>query len=103
MPGGRTRREALVSRGKKFVAVSLLTFIALVVVGAAWGHHGPADTTGTSTLTNSYTTVLGGAGKEPVSQVGLNHIANAAGHAAISVNFTWVLITGFLVLFMQVG
>src|SRR5690242_6184414 len=30
-------------------------------------------------------------------------MANEAGHARVAVNFTWTLITGFLVLFMQVG
>ena len=34
------------SKGKKFVALSLMTFIVLIVLGAMWGHHSPADTTG---------------------------------------------------------
>ena len=39
----------------------------------------------------------------PVSQAGLNQLASQTGHVAVSVNFTWTLLTGFLVLFMQVG
>src|SRR5207344_629212 len=39
----------------------------------------------------------------PVSQVGLNQLANETGHLRVSINFTWLLLTGFLVLFMQVG
>src|SRR6202008_3005699 len=39
----------------------------------------------------------------PLSQVGINKLANETGHLRISINFTWLLITGFLVLFMQVG
>src|SRR5262249_59638262 len=39
----------------------------------------------------------------PVSQTGLNQLANETGHLRVSINFTWILITGFLVLFMQVG
>src|SRR5262249_51984530 len=39
----------------------------------------------------------------PVSQVGLNALANETGHLRVSINFTWLLLTGFLVLFMQVG
>src|SRR5207344_1359630 len=39
----------------------------------------------------------------PVSQVGLNQLANETGHLRVSINFTWTLMTGFLVLFMQVG
>ena len=34
------------SSGKKFVALSLMTFIVIIVLGAVWGHHSPADTTG---------------------------------------------------------
>ena len=90
------------SKGKKFVALSLMTFIALIVIGAAWGHHSPGDTTGPSfagqlgnypkTLTNV-----------PVSQQGVNDLASSNAHLGVSINFTWTLITGFLVLFMQVG
>ena len=29
------------AKGKKFVALSLMTFIAFIVIGAAWGHHVP--------------------------------------------------------------
>jgi Amt family ammonium transporter len=90
-----------VSRGKKFAALSLMTFIALIVIGAAWGHHSPGDTTGPAFngLGNYPTTTA----KVPVSQAGLNDLASQSGHLAISINFVWVLITGFLVLFMQVG
>src|SRR6185437_9739642 len=35
-----------VSSGKKFVAMSLLTFIVIIVLGAIWGHHAPADPVG---------------------------------------------------------
>jgi Amt family ammonium transporter len=93
-----------VSRGKKLIALSLLTFIALVVVGATFsGKHG--DPTGGSTGTA--TDVVGSQGLTtdgvPVSQVGINALANEAGHLHVAVNFTWLLMTGFLVLFMQVG
>ena len=37
------------------------------------------------------------------TQVGINELANETGHLGVSINFTWMLITGFLVLFMQVG
>ena len=29
------------SSGKKFVAMSLLTFIVIIALGAVWGHHVP--------------------------------------------------------------
>ncbi len=92
------------SKGKKFVALSLMTFIVLIIIGAAWGHHSPADTTGTasSTLTTGTRNLLGPT-TVPVSQAGVNQLATQVGHIGISINFTWTLITGFLVLFMQVG
>ena len=86
------------------ILVSTLTFLALVVAGAMWGHHGgdPAGTT-----TGGLPDYLGATGSTgngvPVSQSGLNALANETGHLRISINFTWVLLTGFLVLFMQVG
>ncbi len=88
------------SKGKKFVALSLMTFIALIVAGAMWGHHG-ADTTGPAF------TGLANFNKStsdvPLSQPGINALASQTGHLGVSINFTWVLMCGFLVLFMQVG
>ncbi len=94
------------SRGKKFIALSLMTFIIIIVLGAIWGHGSPGDPTGThTTVANSYTNVFQGgtAAGIPVSQVGINQLAQSTGNAGLSVNFVWVLVTGFLVLFMQVG
>ena len=89
------------SRGQKFVSMTILTFIALIIVGALWGHHAPADPTGpTFTQLGNYprtTTAV------PVSQAGLNQLASDTAHLGVSINFTWTLLTGFLVLFMQVG
>ena len=89
------------SKGKKFVALSLMTFIVLIVLGAMWGHHSPGDTTGPgATLLNNYPKTTTNV---PVSQAGINQLASDSGHLGVSINFTWTLITGFLVLFMQVG
>jgi len=89
------------SKGKKFVAVSLLTFIVLIVLGAMWGHHSPGDTTGPgATLLNNYPKTTTNV---PVSQDGINQLAADNAHLGVSINFTWTLVTGFLVLFMQVG
>jgi Amt family ammonium transporter len=90
--------------GKMLVALSLLTFIALVVVGSHWGSKG-GDATGTSTggITDYQAATGAPTGEVPVSQAGINQLANETGHLRISINFTWTLITGFLVLFMQVG
>src|SRR4029079_11535248 len=95
----------LVTRWKKFVALTLLTFIALIVIGAVFsGKHG--DTTGAKPGTVSdYLTASGNTDVTdvPLSQIGINQLANEVGHLRVSVNFTWLLLTGFLVLFMQVG
>jgi Amt family ammonium transporter len=90
-----------VSKGKKFVALSLMTFIVIVVLGAVWGHHSPADPTGPaySGLSNYPKTTT----DVPVSQAGINQLASDGAHLGVSINFTWTLICGFLVLFMQVG
>jgi Amt family ammonium transporter len=90
-----------VSSGKKFVSMSLLTFIVIIVVGAMWGHHSPADTTGPTfnSLANYPKTTT----NVPIGQQGINALASDTGHLGVSINFTWTLITGFLVLFMQVG
>jgi Amt family ammonium transporter len=88
------------------LAITLLTFIALVIVGAAWGHHSPADPTGSTTIAkDQYSGILYGGQQQtvPFSQDGINKIASDTGHLALSINFVWVLMTGFLVLFMQVG
>jgi ammonium transporter, Amt family len=93
------------SSKKKFIALTLATFIALVLIGTMMRHHGDAGGTATGGLSD-YTTATGlpaGTTNVPVTQVGLNQLANEAGHLRVSVNFTWLLITGFLVLFMQVG
>ena len=97
----RPARGGHVSKGKKFVALSLMTFIVLIALGAMWGHHSPGDTTGPgATLLNNYPKTTTNV---PVSQGGINQLASDNGHLGVSINFTWTLITGFLVLFMQVG
>jgi ammonium transporter, Amt family len=90
-----------VSTFQKLVAMTLVTLVALFAV-AHFSHH--ADPTGTKTGVAADNAVAnGGPEKVPPTQVGLNKLANATGHLAVSINFTWLLITGFLVLFMQVG
>jgi Amt family ammonium transporter len=80
--------------------MSLVTLIALIVIGQV-GHH--ADPSGTKTGNIKDYLAATGSTKVPLSQVGINKLANETGHLRVSINFTWLLITGFLVLFMQVG
>ena len=92
------------SNGKKMIALVLATFIALIVVGAVWSGKG-GDTTGANTGTAADVIAAQGLTGDtvPPSQVGINAVANEAGHLRVAVNFSWLLMTGFLVLFMQVG
>ena len=92
------------SKGKRLIGLTVLTFIVLIVVGGMYSGKG-GDTTGvhTGTLTD-YLAATGNTGKDaPVSQVGINQLANETGHLRVAINFNWLLMTGFLVLFMQVG
>jgi ammonium transporter, Amt family len=92
-----------VSNGKRFLALALITFIVLIAVGQIANHHGDAGGTATGN-TSDFVAAQGLTKKEvPVTQVGINALANESGHLRVSINFTWLLITGFLVLFMQVG
>src|SRR5690242_10240404 len=85
--------------------MSFLTLIVLIAVGQ---FHHTADPGGGSVApyktgnVSDYLTATGQT-KVPLSQAGINKLANEAGHLRISINFTWLLVTGFLVLFMQVG
>ena len=73
--------------------------------------HGPGTTraegdaagTNTGSITDYQTAVGNTTTDVEVSQVGINQLANEAGHSRVSINFVWLLMTGFLVLFMQVG
>ena len=69
------------SRGKKLFALSLLTFIGLVVVGAVYSHHGDAGGLKTGGITDFLGSATGGNGAKnvPPSQVGLNQLANETG------------------------
>ncbi len=89
------------SRGQKLLAMTLLTFIVLIIVGSHFPHH--ADPGGTLTGNITDNPVANGGKSVPLSQAGINKMADDSGHLRISINFTWLLITGSMVLFMQVG
>ena len=82
------------------VTLSLLTLLALIVMGRL-AH--PGDAAGTTT--GGLRDFLGATGGNsvPLSQVGVNQLAQEAGHARVAINFTWLLYTASLVLFMQAG
>src|SRR5690349_17354839 len=72
-----------------------------MIVLSQVSHH--ADRGGTKTGHVADYLAATGKTKVPLSQEGINTLANETGHLRISVNSTWLLMTGFLVLFMQVG
>src|ERR1700686_4355429 len=99
--GAGRSRGGDVSSGKKFVSMSLLTFIVIIVLGAMWGHKAPSDPTGQ--LFTGLANYPKATTNVPVTQVGVHALATDSARLGVSINFTWTLITGFLVLFMQVG
>src|SRR5258708_28863683 len=106
MSGGRRGGKG-VSRGKKLFLMSLMTFIALAAVTQFSSHADPGGTKTGSILANSplaFGTNAKGVpvAQVPVSQAGLNTLATQTGHLGISLNLTWLFITRFLLLFIQV-
>jgi Amt family ammonium transporter len=96
-----------VSKGKRFLALVVITFVALLMV-SAFAKHGNGDRGGDKTG-NTVSSLTGSTGTQltkdqiPVTQVGLNQLTSQATHSEVSINLVWLLMTGFLVLFMQVG
>ncbi|HXY91234.1 MAG TPA: ammonium transporter [Acidimicrobiia bacterium] len=89
------------SRGWKVFWLSFVTLIALIAVGQFTHHSDPGGTKTGAVLANN--PLAPGVTKVPLSAAGMQTLATQVGHLAISINFTWLLLTGFLVLFMQVG
>jgi ammonium transporter, Amt family len=76
---------------KKNILLVLVLLLAFTVAGYA------QDPTGASTGTISDVTAA------TAGSPTLTEVANVAGHNKIAINMMWVLITGFLVMFMQAG
>src|SRR5207249_3383233 len=93
---GRVRTTGL-SSGKRLIALSMLALIAFVIAGRLT-HVGDATGGATGGAADVAT-----AADVPLSQIGVNALAGQVGHLHVAINFTWLLLTGFLVLFMQVG
>jgi Amt family ammonium transporter len=93
---GRLRTSGL-STGKRLVALTILALIAFMIAGRLT-HVGDATGGATGGAADVAT-----AADVPVSQIGVNALAGEVGHLHVAVNFAWLLLTGFLVLFMQVG
>lgn len=71
--------------------------IMLVIVGMASAQEGKPDPAGTATGTIA---------DVPAKEAGhptLLEVAETVGHNKVSINMMWVLLTGFLVMFMQAG
>jgi len=81
---------------KKFILLFLLAIMVMPVTTSVYAERA-TDPVGTTTGVASDITAAK-AGKPTLSEV-----ADAAGHNKVAVNMSWVLITGFLVMFMQLG
>lgn len=91
------------SNGKKFLALALIAFVAMLAISQFATNKGDAEGTKTGTSADVIASQGLTTKQVPVSQVGINSLTTEVGHQRIAINFTWLLITGFLVLFMQVG
>jgi Amt family ammonium transporter len=78
-----------------FVIISLLTFGTVSFAGTEGERKADPSGAATGTAFDIPSAKPG----EP----GLDEVAAAAGHNKVSINMMWVLITGFLVMFMQAG
>ena len=89
---------------RKLICLFLLAYGAAVLSGPvmAWAQGEPpaarqADPSGANT---------GNAADVPAATPGvptMEELASAVGHNKVAINMMWVLITGFLVMFMQAG
>lgn len=97
---GGSRTRSRMGNAKMLAALSLFTLLALIVIGRLT--H-PGDAAGLRTGGTADFLAATGTKSVPISQVGVNRLANEAGRARVAINFTWLLMTGYLVLFMQAG
>ena len=82
---------------RKFVLILLMVITVSVANFAYAGTTKLADPSGTSTgNVNDITAVTPG---KPTQ----SEIADQVGHNKVAINMVWVLVTGFLVMFMQAG
>lgn len=89
---------------KKIILLSLLSLFVLVLpsvssykVSSVYAAEKAADPSGSKTGT--FADVAAAAPGNPT----LNEVAEQAGHNKVAINMVWVLICGFLVMFMQAG
>jgi len=81
---------------KKYIALILLLLLALPASTYTFAEKA-VDPTGATTGTISDITAA------KAGQPTMTEIANTVGHNKVAINMVWVLITGFLVMFMQLG
>jgi len=81
---------------KRAFAAVLILMSTMIVCGGLASAAGP-DPSGAATG------VIGDIAAKNAGQPTLNEIGNLVGHNKISINIMWVLLTGFLVMFMQAG
>jgi ammonium transporter, Amt family len=81
---------------KKFITLLLLMFMMAPAMSSLYAEKA-VDPTGTATGTAADVTVA------KADQPTITELADTIGHNKVAINMIWVLITGFLVMFMQLG
>jgi ammonium transporter, Amt family len=79
--------------------IILFVAVLLLAVGSVSYAEGPRKTDPSGVLTGSAVDISAAKPGEPT----MPEIASTVGHNKVSINLMWVLITGFLVMFMQAG
>jgi ammonium transporter, Amt family len=82
---------------KRIFIALIFVITALLTPSISWAAAGDPDPSGSSTGTLK---------DVPAAQAGaptISEVANQVGHNKIAINMVWVLLTGFLVMFMQAG
>src|SRR5580704_16478690 len=81
----------------KYLSVILMVIFFIIIIYPSSSFAQTADPSGTHTGTIK---------DVPAAKAGsptLNEVADTVGHNKIAINIMWTLLTGFLVMFMQVG
>src|SRR3954471_7947947 len=99
-------------RGRQWLAVLCLAVVTLVGVGApraAYADEPTPDPTGAYQTTPTAASIAGYTKPDPEKAtakelaVAVDAVAQSTSRSFFSINFVWVLIAGFLVIFMQAG
>jgi ammonium transporter, Amt family len=109
-PADEHRRGRLARRRRLFVALALVAIVGLLAACSAQTVPAPGDPAGTTTGSGANldglapgSLVAGDYEAAKASEPYAAKLADLVDQTRLGVNFTWLLVTGFLVMFMQAG